>query len=105
VVRQVRFRDPARYMDNALAGHAVAQDEDVRRADLPFEYMLNALRLRGGFALPEFTERTGLPISAIAKGLEAAERKGLLARDGVQVRPTERGFDFLSDLQELFLAD
>jgi oxygen-independent coproporphyrinogen-3 oxidase len=46
-----------------------------------------------------------LPISAIAKGLEAAERKGLLARDGVQVRPTERGFDFLSDLQELFLAD
>lgn len=105
VVRQVRFRDPARYMDNALAGHAVAQDDDVRRADLPFEYMLNALRLRGGFALPEFTERTGLPISAIAKGLEAAERKGLLARDGVQVRPTERGFDFLSDLQELFLAD
>ena len=105
VVRQVRFRDPARYMDNALAGHAVAQDDDVRRADLPFEYMLNALRLRGGFALPEFTERTGLPISAIAKGLEAAERKGLIVREGVQVRPTERGFDFLSDLQELFLAD
>ncbi|PIF29439.1 oxygen-independent coproporphyrinogen-3 oxidase [Acidovorax sp. 56] len=105
VVRQVRFRDPARYMDNALAGHAVAQDDDVRRADLPFEYMLNALRLRGGFALPEFTERTGLPISAIAKALEAAQSKGLIVRDGVQVRPTERGFDFLSDLQELFLAD
>lgn len=105
VVRQVRFRDPARYMDNALAGHAVAQDDDVRRADLPFEYMLNALRLRAGFALPEFTERTGLPISAIAKGLEEAQRKGLIVRDGVQVRPTERGFDFLSDLQELFLAE
>ncbi|BEU95629.1 radical SAM family heme chaperone HemW [Acidovorax sp. DW039] len=105
VVRQVRFRDPVRYMDNALAGHAVAQDDDVRRADLPFEYMLNALRLRAGFALPEFTERTGLPISAIAKGLEEAERKGLIVRDGVQVRPTERGFDFLSDLQELFLAE
>ena len=105
VVRQVRFRDPARYMDNALAGHAVAQDDEVRRADLPFEYMLNALRLRAGFALPEFTERTGLPISAIAKGLEAAQSKGLIVREGVQVRPTERGFDFLSDLQELFLAD
>ena len=105
VVRQVRFRDPARYMDNALAGHAVAQDDDVRRADLPFEYMLNALRLRGGCALTDFTERTGLPISAIAKALDAAQSKGLIVREGGQVRPTERGFDFLSDLQELFLAD
>ena len=106
VVRQVRFRDPARYMDNALAGHAVAQDEEVRRADLPFEYMLNALRLRAGFELKDFTERTGLPITAIAKALEKAEAKGLIERSlGGHVRPTERGFDFLSDLQELFLAD
>ncbi|RYF07829.1 MAG: oxygen-independent coproporphyrinogen III oxidase-like protein [Comamonadaceae bacterium] len=105
VVRQVRFREPRLYMDNALAGRAVAQDDEVRRADLPFEYMLNALRLRSGFALKDFTERTGLPITAIAKGLEAAERKGLITRTMEHVRPTERGFDFLSDLQELFLAD
>ncbi|MBT9444043.1 MAG: radical SAM family heme chaperone HemW, partial [Acidovorax sp.] len=105
VVRQVRFRDPGRYMDNALAGRAVAQDEDVRRAELPFEYMLNALRLRGGFALQDFMDRTGLPLTTIAKGLKAAESKGLIERDLTHVRPTERGFDFLSDLQELFLAD
>ncbi|MOA18959.1 Oxygen-independent coproporphyrinogen-III oxidase 1 [compost metagenome] len=105
VVRQVRFRDPARYMDQALAGHALAQDSEVRRADLPFEYMLNALRLREGFALQDYMERTGLPMSTIAKGLEAAERKGLITRDLGRVVPTERGFDFLSDLQELFLAD
>ena len=105
VVRQTRFRDPLRYMQHALAGHAVAQDEEVRRADLPFEYMLNALRLRDGFALQDFTERTGLPVTAIARALDEAERKGLVERSLVQVRPTERGFDFLSDLQELFLAD
>ena len=105
VVRQTRFRDPARYMDNALAGHALAQDADVRRADLPFEYMLNALRLRSGFALQDFTERTGLAITSIAKALDEAERKGLIERDMAHVRPTERGFDFLSDLQALFLAD
>ena len=105
VVRQVRFRDPTRYMDNALAGHAVAQDDEVRRADLPFEYMLNALRLREGFALQDFMDRTGLPITAIAKGLDAAERKGLIGRSLTHVRPTEQGFDFLSDLQELFLAE
>jgi len=77
----------------------------VRRADLPFEYMLNALRLREGFALQEFTERTGLAITAIARGLQEAEARGLITRDMGQVRPTERGFDFLSDLQALFLAD
>jgi len=105
VVRQTRFREPLRYMDNALAGHAVAQDDDVRRADLPFEYMLNALRLRGGFALQDYVERTGLAVTSIAKALDEAERKGLIERDMVHVRPTERGFDFLSDLQALFLAD
>ncbi len=105
VVRQVRFRDPARYMDQALAGHALAQDNEVRRAELPFEYMLNALRLREGFKLQDFMERTGLPLSSIAKGLETAERKGLITREQGRITPTERGFDFLSDLQELFLGD
>ena len=105
VVRQVRTRDPQRYMDRALAGNAVAQDHEVKRADLPFEFMLNALRLRDGFALQDFTGRTGLPLSAIAAALDEAQRKGLIERDTAHVRPTERGFDFLSDLQELFLAD
>lgn len=104
VVRQVRLREPNLYMDQALAGAALAQDDDVRRADLPFEFMLNALRLREGFALQDFMERTGLALSSIAPGLAEAERKGLLARDAARVWPTERGFDFLSDLQELFLA-
>jgi putative oxygen-independent coproporphyrinogen III oxidase len=105
VVRQVRFRDPTRYMAQALAGNALAQDEDVARADLPFEYMLNALRLRNGFGLRDFTERTGLAITAIAAGLQEAERKGLIERDFARVRPTEKGFDFLSDLQALFLSN
>lgn len=104
VVRQVRLRDPARYMDQALQGNALAQDADVKRADLPFEFMLNALRLREGFALQDYLDRTGLPLSSIAKALQQAEAKGLIKLDFQKVTPTERGFDFLSDLQELFLA-
>ncbi len=104
VVRQVRFRDPRGYMDNALAGHALAQDEEVARADLSFEFMLNALRLRDGFALQDFSDRTGLAITAIQQLLEEAERKGLIERDFARVTPTARGFDFLNDLQSLFLA-
>jgi putative oxygen-independent coproporphyrinogen III oxidase len=104
IVRQVRYREPALYMDNALAGQPVSQDGEVSRADLPFEFMLNALRLRDGFAPAQFTERTGLALSAIEQPLQQAERKGLIERDLAWIQPTERGFDFLSDLQALFLA-
>ncbi|MBX9872261.1 MAG: radical SAM family heme chaperone HemW [Burkholderiaceae bacterium] len=105
VVRQVRTRDPRLYMERALAGDAIAQEKEVARADLPFEFMLNALRLRQGFALSEFSERTGLAITAIARALEEAERKGWITRDLQRVQPTARGFDFLSDLQALFLPE
>jgi len=105
VVRQVRYREPGRYMENALAGTAVAKSEEVAIADLPFEFMLNALRLKEGFSLAQFGERTGLATTAIQRGLDEAEGKGLLARDLRHVWPTERGLDFLSDLQTIFLPD
>jgi putative oxygen-independent coproporphyrinogen III oxidase len=103
VVRQVRFRDPASYMHNALAGQAVSQDEEVARDQLPFEFMLNALRLREGFELARFGERTGLSPAAIQRPLELAQAKGLIERDLRCVVPTPRGFDLLNDLQALFL--
>ncbi|SHN19925.1 oxygen-independent coproporphyrinogen-3 oxidase [Rhizobacter sp. OV335] len=105
VVRQIRFRDPAKYMAQALAGAAISQDEEVARKQLPFEFMLNALRLVDGFELVRFTERTGMPLSAIRAPLDKALAQGLVEQDGGWVRPTARGMDFLSDLQSLFLAD
>jgi oxygen-independent coproporphyrinogen-3 oxidase len=105
IVRQVRLREPGLYMERALAGNALSSAEEVARDALPFEYMLNALRLRNGFGLRDFTERTGLGLGAIEKALQQAEAKGLIERDFARVRPTVRGFDFLSDLQELFLSN
>ena len=109
VLRQVRNRDPRLYMDHALDAtwpeRAVAQSSEVARSELPFEFMLNALRLRHGFSLADFTERTGLPVTAIQAALAEAEAKGLVTRDFQRVVPTVRGFDFLSDLQALFLPD
>ena len=105
IVRQVRARDPRLYMDSALAGNAVTQDVEVSRGELPFEFMLNALRLKDGFALQDFSERTGLPITAIQQALDEAQSKGFILRDLHRVKPTEHGFDFLSDLQALFLSD
>lgn len=105
IVRQVRWREPMQYMDKALQGQAVSNEQAVGAPDLPFEFMLNALRLRNGFALRLFFERTGLPLSTIESALQQAEQRGWLVRQAGQVVPTERGFDFLSDLQALFLAD
>lgn len=105
IVRQVRWREPKLYMDNALAGQPMASETEVASADLPFEYMLNALRLRHGFRLVDFSERTGLPVTVISSALEQAQRRGWIERDLQIVRPTEKGFDFLSDLQALFLPD
>ena len=103
VVRQVRVSEPKLYMERAMQGQAVSQDSEVGRADLAFEFMLNALRLPEGFALQDFTERTGLAPSALQAGLAQAQAQGLLTLDLTHARPTAQGFDFLNDLQALFL--
>jgi len=105
VLRQVRVRDPVRYMQQALLGQSVAQEEELKRRDLPFEFMLNALRLAGGFELKLFTERTGLPLSSVHRALVLAQTQGLINYNGTHVQPSVRGFDFLNDLQALFLPE
>jgi len=105
IVRQVRWREPAAYMDKAMQGQAMSNEHEVPLSARPFEYMMNALRLRDGFELLRFAERTGLTLASIQKPLAEAEAKGLLQRDLARAWPTDKGFDFLSDLQALFLND
>jgi coproporphyrinogen III oxidase-like Fe-S oxidoreductase len=103
IVRQVRWREPAMYVERALAGKAVSNEHEVGACDLPFEFMLNALRLADGFELTRFAERTGQSVASIDAALRAARERGLVELSGERVMPTARGFDFLSDLQQLFL--
>jgi putative oxygen-independent coproporphyrinogen III oxidase len=103
IVRQTRMRQPGSYLQNAAAGRFCADTVEVARADLGFEFMLNALRLSAGFAPQTFCDRTGLPLSAVEAGLDAAERRGLILRSAERIAPTELGRRFLSDLQALFL--
>lgn len=102
IVRQVRWREPATYIAKAAEGAAVSNEHEVAAADLPFEFMLNALRLKDGFEPALFVERTGRPLPEAA--LAEAVKRGLLVRDDSRIAPTARGFDFLSDLQQLFLS-
>ena len=72
--------------------------------ELPFEFMLNALRLVDGFDAKLFAERTGLAMSMVEAQLSRAEQQGLLERDWKRIRPTERGRHFLNELLETFLT-
>ena len=104
IVRQARYRHPRRYMDAALAGGAVEEERTLGADDLPFEFMLNALRLVDGVPVTYFAERTGLALAAIARPIRVAVERGLLDPDPSTLRPTPLGLRFLNDLQQLFLT-
>ena len=105
ITRESRYKQPNAFMENAFVGTAIQEEKIIPRAELAFEFMLNALRLTDGFAASVFTERTGLPITAISRQLDIAEARGLITRDIKHVRPTEKGQLFLNDLLEMFLPD
>ena len=101
ITRHSRMKQPREYL---AAANTLVEEREVPASEVPFEFMLNALRLLEGFEVKLFGERTGLPLGAIEKSLEQAEGKGLLERDWQRIRPSERGRLFLNELLELFLA-
>ncbi len=105
VIRQARFRQPKAYMDRMTRGSAIEQENEITRADLGFEFMLNTLRLTNGFDVNLFVERTGLSLNAVEVSLTRAETKGLLYRDHKVIKPTMLGQRFLNDLQQIFLNE
>jgi oxygen-independent coproporphyrinogen-3 oxidase len=105
VAREMRMKHPERYMEAAEAGDAAQERHEVGADALPFEFMMNALRLNRGFATGLFEERTGLPVTAALRELEEAERRGLIARDHALVAPTALGRRFLNDLLQIFLRE
>jgi putative oxygen-independent coproporphyrinogen III oxidase len=101
ITRHSRIKQPRDYLSSSST---LAEERTIPATEVPFEFMLNALRLPYGFPGALFQERTGLPLSTISRPLQAAEEKGLLERDLKRIRPTLQGQRFLNELLELFLA-
>lgn len=102
VIRRVRQRQPQAYLQNQ--GHdTINSEKELATADLVFEFMLNSLRLSQGFESKLFTENTGLSLNEVLSTLQTASEKGLIDIDPARICPTERGFQFLNDLQSMFL--
>jgi putative oxygen-independent coproporphyrinogen III oxidase len=103
IVRTVRVRHPAWYMDVPSAAERVQERRAVAPRDLPFEFCLNTLRLREGFDEAAFEARTGLGVEAMRAPLVEARGRGLLERRDGRWTATALGRRFLNDLQALFL--
>jgi oxygen-independent coproporphyrinogen-3 oxidase len=103
ITREARYKQPNAFMEKAILGDAIQDASTIGPAELPFEFMLNALRLTTGFPVALFTGRTGLPINTISCELDAAEAIGLITRDHLHIKPTPKGRLFLNDLLKIFL--
>jgi len=104
IIRQMRTKHPQQYMDAVTQGAHIADARTLTRDDLPFEFMMNALRLNEGVPASLFEARTGLPLVVCTAALEKARAQGLLLPGATRLQPSVQGQHFLNDLLELFLA-
>ncbi|MDM7322439.1 MAG: radical SAM family heme chaperone HemW [Gammaproteobacteria bacterium] len=104
ILRRARVKNPRDYQ--ALAGTSAAfEEEDVKPRDAAFEFMLNALRLKEGFAPHLFQERVGIPLGLIRNALQQAEAAGLIEWDVQRIAPSPHGWRYLNNLMQYFLPD
>jgi putative oxygen-independent coproporphyrinogen III oxidase len=102
ILRTVHWREPRRYMSAAPVAQTCFR---VAACDVPFEFMLNALRLVDGFEIECFEARTGLPWHTVADGVERLVRRGLIEANGTRCRASAKGFSFLNDVLLAFLPE
>ena len=106
IIRTIKERHPQSYMQSVFSpAKAMLEERQIDGHELPFEFMLNALRLIEGVPSADFLDRTGIDLSAIQKDLQVAVQKGLLTDSLTQIQATPLGLQFLNDLQEIFLPD
>ena len=105
VLRRWKLKHPTEYLARAGTAAAIGGDDVLNAARLPFDFMLNALRLNAGVPIAMFEARTGLPRAAIAGQLAVARERGWIAPGDERLQPTELGLRFANDAIGLFLGD
>ena len=105
VLRQMRWKHPNAYLENVRAGSPVHEENEVPASQLPFEFLMNALRLADGFHPALFEARTAQPLATILPRVRAAVAEDLLEVSAERIAPTLKGRRFLNVLLERFLDD
>lgn len=105
IERRVAVRHPQQYVAAVRDGKPLAERHDVEPQELPFEFMLNALRLTDGVPTSMFAERTGLSPVRLSRAMRSAVDRGLLDAGPSRLKATPTGGRFLNDLIGLFLPE
>ena len=103
VIRTEKPRSPRAYLEGG--GRQAATRRRVPASELPFEFMLNALRLSEGFTPDDFERETGLPAATVLPKLREDVERGLIAEQSGRFQATGLGFRFLNDLMAGFLPE
>lgn len=103
ILREVRYAQPDSFMRHALNDSAISQSHLVDREEQAFEFMLNVLRLKEGVSIDTLLERTDLTLKDIENAVKKAQSFKLMPDPLNRIVATETGWNYLSDLQELFL--
>ena len=103
IIRETRRRHPREYLESAAHNEFAQEQREIGRDALPFEFMMNALRLTDGFTPALFETHTGMLLATQRSALLEAQRRGLLEVGTERIAPTVRGRRFLNDLLEIFL--
>ena len=101
IFRTLKPKSPKDYLSKMQAGVHISTKKEVD--NVAFEFMLNSLRLKDGFSSSLFESRTGLLIESFGFESGRAENLGLLENKNNWIKPTSKGFNFLNELQEIFL--
>ena len=101
IFRTLKPKSPKDYLSKMQTGADIPTKKEVD--NVAFEFMLNSLRLKDGFSSSLFESRTGLLIKSLSSELGRAENLGLLENKNNWIKPTSKGFNFLNELQEIFL--
>jgi len=103
ITRLWKVKQPKDYLASAGGTGVVGGKQRLSQHDAALEFMLNALRLTGGFETPLFAECTGLSLTEVEAPLRRAQAQGLIVWDEHTIRPTAQGRQFLNNLLELFM--
>ncbi len=105
IFRYHKTRLPRHYLDQTASSAVKIETQDIARADLAFDFMLNALRLVEGVPVALFTERTGMSVDVIQATWKSLREKGLMLDDVYRLSATDKGFLFLNDVLTAFMSD
>lgn len=103
IQRYSKYRQPKQYMEQALAGDPTSSTKLLEPNELPFEFMLNALRLKEGVASELYQERTFQTLESIEKKVQSGIQKGLLKNSTHRLKASNKGWNFLNDTTEHFI--